>query len=67
MLGKAGGRALPNAAYGRGTNPPLLDYVSCKGHEISLTGCKYSVRPSCTHDHDVSVECIGAQGCGMPA
>ena len=58
MLGLTGGKVLAGGSFGQANVPHKLDWVDCTGAEVSLTQCKYNVRPSCgDHRHDVGVEC----------
>ena len=45
--------------FGRGPGPIFLSRLYCSGTENTLLECKFRTIHSCSHENDVSVECIG--------
>ena len=57
-LGLDGGRARPNAHFGRGSLPILMSDVHCKGGESGLAVCDFgAIATKCNHGMDVGVVC----------
>ena len=55
--------AYPNARYGWGTGPILLDDARCIGYESSLFSCNIRIRNhNCYHSEDASVRCADNGG-----
>jgi len=54
------GVALYDEPYGAGTGAILLDDVSCRGNETSLTQCQHRTwgEHNCNHNEDVSIKCV---------
>ena len=56
-------QALPNAYYGRGTGPIVLNSLQCVGNENQLLACGsshiLSISHNCGHDDDAGIRCTG--------
>ena len=48
--------AVYQAAFGQGTGPVFLRYLSCTGRESSLVSCGHR-SGSCSHSYDAGVVC----------
>ena len=56
-------QAIPNAFYGQGTGPIVLDDLACTGNENRILACKssqfLSISSTCDHYDDAGVKCEG--------
>jgi hypothetical protein len=67
MLSFGPGRSFPNAYFGRGTLPIVMDDVNCTGREPAFYDCSKDYEASdCTHSEDVGVRCYPPGGCIGP-
>lgn len=54
--------AFPEAVFGEGIVPILVDDIECTGSEDSLLNCTYdSSTFDCTHSDDAGVACLAAR------
>ena len=45
--------------FGRGSGPVFISRLTCSGTETGILECGHRTVHSCSHDNDVSIECIG--------